>query len=81
MKVNYEAGVRPDALQRLAEGVGRTSCAVKEGVYSRQRSYFATAHFVIDVTQGRALRRGEPGKLGVSCVFTVSGVQRQMRSV
>jgi hypothetical protein len=65
MKVNYEAGVRPDTFHCLAEGVGRTSSALEKGVYPRQRSNFSTAHRVIDVTQGRALRRGEPGKLGI----------------
>ena len=59
MEMDHDAGVCSDTFLRLVVGVGRTSGALKEVGHARMRGDFCRLHHVLDVTQGRALCRGQ----------------------
>jgi hypothetical protein len=65
MEVNYDPGVRPDAFHRFAVGVGGTSSTPKQIGQAWTHSGFSTAHYVLYMTQGGALCRGQASQVGI----------------
>jgi hypothetical protein len=81
MEMNHNAGVNSDRFHRLGVGVGCTSTTLKELGHAWKQVDFSTARYVLNMTQGRVLCRGQAGKVGIVWVHVDWSSQTRVRSV
>jgi hypothetical protein len=65
MEMDHDAGVSSNTLHRVGVIVGCRISTLKEVVHASPRGDLSSVHHVLYMTQGRVLRRGQAGNVGI----------------